>query len=261
MSQDFRADRARSIALNRIPQVTFVFWLIKVLSTTSGETVADFLNNTLGWGLNGTTVFMTALLAAALIWQFSTRRYVPAAYWLVVILISVVGTLITDTMSDQLEIPLWVSTAIFAAALALTFIIWWMREKTLSIKTVYTRRREVFYWVAILFTFALGTAAGDLLSESLDLGYFVATLIFLGAIALVTLAWRFVGANVVACFWAVYILTRPLGASLGDLLSQDPENGGLGVGTTWTSVVFGVAIVALIITDSVRMTRLRREYS
>lgn len=252
-------DHTRTILLNRVPEVTLAFWVIKILSTTTGETFADFLNVDLGLGLSITTWAMGGALLLALALQFGTKRYTSGIYWTVVVLISIVGTLLTDNLTDVLGVPLWVSTLIFSAVLALTFGIWFARERTLSIHTIFTRRRETFYWVAILFTFALGTAAGDLISEGLGLGYLFGTILFAALIGVIAIARFAFKANVVFCFWAAYILTRPLGASIGDLLSQAPADGGLGVGTTITSVVFLVIIVAVAAYLGVKVARQRRE--
>ncbi|TFD83505.1 hypothetical protein E3T61_20910 [Cryobacterium lactosi] len=241
--------------LNKVPEVTLIFWVIKVLATTVGETAADFLNVDLGLGLAVTSIIMAVLLVAALIAQFELRRYVPAVYWLSVVLISVVGTLITDNLTDNLGVPLWITTVVFAVALAITFVVWFTSEKTLSIHSIFTTRRETFYWLAVLFTFALGTAAEDLVVESLNLGFLVALLVFAGAIALVAVAYFVFHLNAVLAFWIAYILTRPLGASTGDLLSQPTADGGLGLGTTGTSALFLAVILALVIVLSVRNKR------
>jgi uncharacterized membrane-anchored protein len=233
--------------LNKVPEITLIFWVIKVLATTVGETAADFLNVDLGLGLTITSLVMAVLLIAALAVQFKTRRYIPAIYWLAVVLISVVGTLITDNLTDSLGVPLWVTTVVFAVALAVTFVAWFVSEKTLSIHSIFTTRRETYYWLAVLFTFALGTAAGDLVAEGLDLGFFVALLVFTGAIALVAVAYFVFHLNAIAAFWIAYVLTRPLGASTGDLLSQSTSDGGLGLGTTGTSVLFLAVILTLVI--------------
>ena len=234
------------VMLNKVPEVTIAFWVIKVLATTVGETAADFLAVTLGLGLSGTTVIMGALTVAALVAQFRARRYRPALYWVAVVLISIVGTLVTDGLVDGLGVSLWVTTLGFALALTVTFSTWWAVERTLSIHTIQTTRRESFYWAAILFTFALGTAAGDLLSEGLALGYAVALAVFAAAIALVALAYNRRLLAAIPAFWAAYVLTRPLGASVGDLLSQAPADGGLGLGTVATSGVFLLVILALV---------------
>lgn len=231
--------------LNKVPEVTAFFWIIKVLATTVGETVADYLNVTVGLGLNGTSAVMSVLLAGALALQFRSRRYVPSLYWAVVVLVSVVGTLLTDNLVDDLGIALWPITLAFAVALAASFGLWYRSERTLSMHSIVTTRREAYYWTTILLTFALGTAAGDLVAEELGLGYGVSVLIFAAAIGVVALAGRTL-LGLVAAFWAAYVLTRPLGASLGDLLSQDRSEGGLGIGTTVTSVLFLAAIVAVV---------------
>lgn len=193
------------------------------------------------------TAVVGVLLLVALVVQFRARRYLAPVYWVAVVLISVVGTLITDHLVDDLGVPLWVTTAVFAVALAGTFAAWFATERTLSIHSIVTTRREVFYWLAILFTFALGTAAGDLLAEALGLGYAVSTALFAAAIALVWLAHTRLGLGAVTAFWAAYVLTRPLGASLGDLLSQPRDAGGLGLGTTGTSAIFLAAIAATVV--------------
>jgi uncharacterized membrane-anchored protein len=232
--------------VNRVPEVTVYFWVIKILATTVGETVADFLNITLGFGLNGTSVVMTALLVLVLAIQFRARRYIPAVYWLAVVLLSIVGTLLTDNLTDNLGVPLPVTTIAFAVGLGLVFAAWYASERTLSIHTIYTARREAFYWMTILLTFALGTAAGDLLAERLAFGYFPSALLFATVIALIAVAHRRFGLAAIPAFWAAYVLTRPLGASVGDFLSQARADGGLGLGTTLTSLLFLVAIVVLV---------------
>jgi uncharacterized membrane-anchored protein len=231
--------------LNKVPEVTLVFWVIKIMSTTVGETGADYLAVHVGLGTAITGAITVSLLLVALFLQLRMRRYVPWIYWLAVVLISVVGTQITDALTDGLGVSLYVSTAAFAAALAATFAVWYRRERTLSIHTIVTRRRELFYWTAILFTFALGTAAGDLATEALGLGFNVGVVVFAALIAAIGAAY-YLGANAVLTFWLAYILTRPLGASLGDLLSQARAYGGLGLGTVTTSIAFLVVIVALV---------------
>src|SRR3954449_7811746 len=233
--------------LNKVPEITLWFWLIKIMCTTVGETAADYLNVNLGFGLTNTTYIAGVLLAALLAVQFRVRRYVPVAYWSVVVVISVFGTLITDNMSDHYKVPLTTSTPIFAAILAIVFAVWWSFERTLSIHTIVTTRREAFYWLAILFTFALGTAAGDLTAEKFSLGYGVSIALFGGMIAAVAFAHYALRMNAVLSFWLAYILTRPLGASIGDFMSQDSHKyGGMGLGTTLTSYIFLGCILALV---------------
>jgi uncharacterized membrane-anchored protein len=231
---------------DEFPEVTIYFWIIKILATTVGETAADFLNTHLHLGLTGTTYVMGSLLIITLFFQFRSTKYVPGIYWLAVVLISVVGTLITDNLVNNVGVPLETTTIIFAVALAVTFAAWYTSEKTLSIHTIYTTRREAFYWSTILFTFALGTAAGDLTAENLHVGYWKSALLFGAVIAVVALAHYGVKLNAVLAFWTAYILTRPLGASLGDYLSQDRDNGGLELGTVMTSALFLVTILGLV---------------
>jgi len=234
--------------LNKVPEVTLYFWIIKILCTTVGETAADYLNATLGFGLVNTTYVTGALLAVLLLTQFQLRRYVPAIYWSAVVVISVFGTLITDNLTDLHGVALTTTTTIFAAVLAVVFVTWFAVERTLSIHSIVTTRREAFYWLAILFTFALGTAAGDLVAEKAGLGYGVSILVWGGAIALIAAAHFTLKTNAVLAFWAAYVLTRPLGASIGDFMSQhDKQYGGLGLGTTNTSYIFLACILTLVV--------------
>ncbi|BFH62759.1 COG4705 family protein [Paenibacillus azoreducens] len=235
------------ILLSKVPEVTIFFWIIKVLCTTVGETFADFLNFNLGFGLTLTTIIMGIAFFLVLFFQFRANKYVPGIYWLTVVLISVFGTLVTDNLTDNVGIPLETSTIVFSALLGLTFLFWYLSEKTLSIHSIYTRKREVFYWLTILFTFALGTAVGDLFSEQLGLGYLLTGITVVIIIACVFLAYKFLKLDGILAFWIAYILTRPLGASLGDYLSQPTNNGALGLGTTVTSVIFLITILAIIV--------------
>lgn len=245
-------DREHGEMLNKVPQLTIYFWIIKIMATTVGETVADLLAVKLNLGLVVASLIVGVLLLIALFVQLRMHKYVPAIYWIAVVLISVAGTLITDNLVDNLGVPLWVTAVVFAIALCATFVAWYAVEKSLSVHTIKTRRRELFYWSAILFTFALGTAGGDLLAEGAHLGYALSALLFAGSIGLVTLAYFRFGLNAVVAFWIAYVLTRPLGASLGDLMSQPRSNGGLGLGTIDTSAAFLVVILCLVIFMSQR---------
>jgi uncharacterized membrane-anchored protein len=232
-------------ALNRVPEVTVFFWVIKVLCTTVGESAADYVNETIGLGLGRTTVLFGVLLVAALVVQFRLRRYVPAPYWLVVVLVSVFGTLVTDNLTDGLGVDLALSTPVFALLLAAAFAAWYRSERTLSIHTISTTRREAFYWVVVGITFALGTAAGDLLVDRLSFSLLAAVVVYALAIAVVYAAYR-LGAGPVLTFWVGYVLTRPLGGSTGDWLSGDRSDGGVGLGTLGTSLLFLVAIAGTV---------------
>jgi uncharacterized membrane-anchored protein len=235
----------RRTMLNKVPEVTVYFWVIKILCTTVGESFADYVNETLGFGLGNTTLVFSVALVAVLVAQFRLRRYVPAVYWLAVVLISVVGTLLTDNLTDGMGVPLWVSTAVFTVALAGVFAVWFAREKTLSIHSIVTTPREAFYWLTVLVTFALGTAAGDWTLDLTGWSAGVSVLLPLGLIVAVFAAWK-AGAGPVLCFWLAYILTRPLGANIGDFLASGRDEGGAGLGTLGTSVLFLGTILAVV---------------
>lgn len=233
--------------LNKVPEITVYFWVIKVLCTTVGETFADNLNENLGLGLTNTSYLMGALLIAVLVFQFRARKYVPGIYWLAVVLISVVGTLVSDNLVENYGVTLETTTIAFSAILICVFASWYAVERTLSVHTIFTTRREAFYWLAILFTFALGTSAGDFLSEQLELGYLAALGIFAGAIVVVAVLHFGLRMNAILSFWLAYILTRPLGASIGDYLASPTGEGGLGLGTNLTSIIFLSTILALVV--------------
>lgn len=241
--------------LNRVPEVTASFWIIKVLATTVGETAADFLSVNLNLGLSVTSYVMSGVLLIALLNQFRLKRYIPVSYWVVVVLMSITGTLITDRLVDNLGVSLMTTTIVFSIVLIAVFGLWYSNEKTLAMHSINTARRERFYWAAILFTFALGTATGDLLAEASGLGYAQSTLVFGVLIAVVAVAYYYFRLNAVLAFWIAYILTRPLGASAGDLLSQPTTNGGFGLGTVETSMLFLSIIASLIIYLSLKQKR------
>jgi uncharacterized membrane-anchored protein len=232
--------------LNKVPEVTLYFWIIKILCTTVGESFADYVNETLKFGLTNTTILFSVALVIALVVQFRKDRYVPSIYWLAVVLISVVGTLLTDNLTDARGVPLWISSTIFAVLLAGVFAAWYARERTLSIHSINTTPREGWYWLVVLVTFALGTAVGDWTLELTGWSPGVSILLPAGLIAAVFVAWK-LGAGPVLCFWMAYILTRPLGANIGDFLASPKADGGLGLGTLVTSLIFLAAILATVI--------------
>jgi uncharacterized membrane-anchored protein len=238
--------------INRVPLVTVFFWLIKLLAVTMGETAADFLAVNLGLGLTATTAIMVVVLAAVMVLQFSQKAYIPWTYWLAVVMVSIVGTLVTDNLVDTLGVPLTVTTAFFTVALVATFLCWYAAEKTLSIHTVFTDSREAYYWLAILLTFALGTAAGDLVAEQFGLGYMATGVLFGLIIASLAFGYFALSLDPILGFWLAYIFTRPLGASFGDFLSQPAEYGGMGLGTIVTSACFLTAIAALVLLLTLR---------
>jgi uncharacterized membrane-anchored protein len=244
--------------LNKVPEVTAYFWLIKCLCTTVGETFSDDLLSSWAGGDNASVhaqntallhlTFVTAgVLAVTLLVQFTRRRYMAPIYWLNVVLISVFGTQLTDNFEGNGAVPnnMVAITIVSAALVAIVFAAWWYVERTLSMHSIRTRRREAFYWLAVCATFAMGTAVGDLIAEKLSMGYLTTLLLFVVVIVVIAAVWRFTRASGVLMFWLAYIMTRPLGASTGDLLSQH-GNQGLGLGVHVTSDIFLGLILALV---------------
>jgi uncharacterized membrane-anchored protein len=230
--------------LRKVPAIILIFWIIKVLTTAMGEVTSDYLvhqfNPIIAVGLGGIA------LAAALALQFSARRYVAWIYWLAVVMVAIFGTMVADVLHVGLGIPYLVTTAFFAVILAVTFAAWYSSEKTLSIHTIHTRRRETFYWAAVMATFALGTAAGDMTASTLGLGYFASGVLFAVLIAIPAVAyWRF-NLNGILAFWIAYILTRPLGATFADWLGRARNLSGLGLGTGLVSLCLTIVIVILV---------------
>lgn len=247
MTLDTRtADHVGARLLNKVPEITIWFWIIKILCTTVGESFADWINQTLGVGLTNTALIFTVVLAVVLTVQVRLRQYVPFIYWLTVVVVSITGTLYTDILTDSRGVPLAVSTSVFAAILAIVFGVWYGRERTLSIHSIVTRPREGFYWLAVLVTFALGTAAGDWTLELTGWGPGKSVLLPAALIAIVVGCWRLGGQPVLA-FWLAYILTRPLGANIGDWFATPKSEQGLGIGTALTSVIFLVAILLTVV--------------
>ncbi|MEU2622057.1 hypothetical protein ABZ642_28680 [Streptomyces sp. NPDC007157] len=236
---------------SKVPEVTVSFWMIKVLCTTVGETAADLLNKKAGLGLTGVSVLMSALLAVVLVIQFRSGAYRPGVYWSAVALISVVTTLASDDLTDIMGVPPEASTTVFALLLAVVFVVWYRRERILSVRHIDTTSRESFYWSAVLSTFALGTTAGDLVSERIDLGYWLSAVLYAVVIAAVALAHFALDLDGLWSFWIAYVLTRPLGASTGDYLSRPIGDGGLGLGTVVTSALFLAVIFGLVVHLSV----------
>jgi uncharacterized membrane-anchored protein len=230
--------------LNKVPQITIFFWIVKVLTTGMGEVASDFLahqlNPVIAVGLAG------ICLAAALALQISVRRYITWIYWLSVIMVSIFGTMAADVLHIGFGIPYIISTIFFVAALAIIFIVWYVNEKTLSIHSIYTRRREIFYWFTIMATFALGTAAGDMTATTMHLGYFLSGIMFTLLIVIPALGYLWFGLNEVFTFWFAYIITRPLGASFADWVGVSHSRGGLGLGTGLVSLVLLIIIISFV---------------
>lgn len=236
--------------LSKVPEITVLFWITKVLTTGMGEVFSDYLvkhiDPIIAVGLTG------IVLAASLVLQFYVRRYVTWIYWLVVVMVSIFGTMAADVVHVILGIPYLVSTAFFAGVLAVIFVIWYRLEKTLSIHSVYTRKREIFYWCTVLGTFALGTASGDMTASTLHLGYFSSGVLFAVLLAVPAIGYWLFRFNEIFAFWFAYIMTRPVGASFSDWISVPQSRGGLGVGEGPVSLVLTIIIVVLVGYLSVR---------
>ncbi|MFI6253504.1 hypothetical protein [Streptomyces sp. NPDC051016] len=245
---DTAASPGRRSRRNKVPEVTVCFWIIKVLCPTVGGTIADLLDEKAGIGPTGVSVLTSALLAVVLVVQFRTAAHRAGVYWTAVALISVVATLISDDLTDSMGVPLETGTTVFAIVLAVVFAVWYRRERTLSLHSIDTTGRESFYWLAVLCAFALGTAAGDLISERMDFGHWLSAVLFGLVIAAVALAHFALDLDAVWSFWIAYVLTRPLGVSIGDYLSHPAGDGGLGLGAVLTGALFLSLVLALAVT-------------
>lgn len=230
--------------LRKVPEVTVIFWVAKLLTTAMGESISDWLVNK----INPYVAVMggAVALAIALSLQFYARKYVAWVYWLAAAMVAVFGTMAADAVHKQLGVPYALSSAVFAIALVVIFAAWHKSEGTLSIHTITTRRREVFYWLTVMATFALGTATGDLTAYTFGLGYFGSALLFIGIILIPALGFWFFGLNEVAAFWAAYIITRPLGASFADWFGKPHSTTGLGFGDGIVSFVLFILLACVI---------------
>jgi uncharacterized membrane-anchored protein len=230
--------------IRKVPAIGAYFWIIKILTTAMGEVTSDFLV------VQTRAIVAVALggigLVAALLVQLSVHRYVAWSYWLAVVMVAIFGTMVADVIHVGLGIPYLVTTAFFLVVLVVTFVAWYGTERTLSIHTIYTRRREAFYWATVMATFALGTAAGDMTASTVGLGFFASGVMFAVLIALPALAYRLFDLNAILAFWVAYVLTRPLGASFADWLGKAPALSGLGLGTGSVSLVLTAVIVILV---------------
>jgi uncharacterized membrane-anchored protein len=230
--------------VNKVAEVTILFWIIKVLTTGMGESASDYLVHRFAPAL----VVVPAGLAflAALAWQLRAPKYVPWIYWLTVAMVAVFGTMAADALHVGLGVPYVASTTFFAVALIVVFSVWQATEKTLSVHDIDTPRRELFYWATVLTTFALGTALGDFTAVTLHLGYFSSGLLFAALIAIPAIGYRWFGMNEVLAFWFAYILTRPLGASFADWMGVSHARGGLALGNGPVTLVLAIMIVVLV---------------
>jgi uncharacterized membrane-anchored protein len=230
--------------LSKVPEVTVFFWIVKALTTAMGESTSDYLVHRMPPVVAVLIGF--AAFCVALVIQFRVRRYVAWAYWFAVAMVGLFGTMAADVLHVGLGVPYVVSTVLFVVVLAAVFITWYAVERTLSIHSIYTPRRELFYWAAVVSTFALGTAVGDLTAITLKLGYFSSGLLFAGLILIPAVGyWRF-GLNSVFAFWFAYVLTRPVGASFADWFGKPRSVGGLAFGSGQVSLVLAALITCFV---------------
>lgn len=243
-------EQAGPVRLSKVADVTALFWIIKILTTATGETASDWLLNRgegqPGLGVPGALAIDLAMFVTAFALQFRVRRYVPAVYWFAVAAVAIMGTVAADLIHFVVGVPLWATTTLYAAVLAVDLVIWYRTEGTLSVHSITTRRREIYYWVAVFFTFALGTAVGDLTALAWNLGFLVSGFLFLGLILVPAVAHLRFRANAVLMFWMAYVLTRPLGASFADWLAVPPSEGGQGLGTAGVTLVAAAVIIGLV---------------
>jgi uncharacterized membrane-anchored protein len=233
--------------LNKLPEITLLFWIMKICATTLGETAGDLLSMTLNVGYAISSLILISVFFATLFTQLSSKKYNPLLYWMVILSTSTAGTTISDFMDRTLHFGYAKGSLVLISLLSVTLLAWYMSEKSLSVTSITTRKGEVFYWIAILFSNTLGTAFGDFLADSSGLGFGGGALLVSSAILLIILAKYYTKISPILLFWFAFILTRPLGATVGDLLTKVPAKGGLGFGTIGSSVVLLTILCGLII--------------
>ncbi|MEP6628135.1 MAG: hypothetical protein ABJA32_09140 [Ginsengibacter sp.] len=233
--------------INRVASLGVLFWVIKIFSTTVGETAADYVSVNLNLGLVLTAILMGVITIGATFWNFKQKKYFPPAYWLLIVMMSIEGTLITDLLVDQLNVSLLILDIGFTIAMGLLFYFWYKKEHTLSIHSINNDKREIFYWWIVLTTFALGTGVGDTISEYLNFGYLNSLILFGSIFILAGVLYYFKIISGVLAFWVAFIVTRPIGASLGDLFIQSPKDGGLGISVGIINIIFFIVIIASVI--------------
>lgn len=232
--------------INRVASLGFLFWVVKIFSTTVGETAADYVSDNLGLGLTKTTVLMGIITIGVALWNFQLKKYFPPAYWLLIVMMSIEGTLITDLLVDKLNVSLLILDFVFTIAMILLFYFWYKKEHTLSIHSINNDGREIFYWLIVLTTFALGTGVGDTVSEHLNFGYLHSLILFGSIFILSGILYYFKIINGGLAFWIAFIVTRPIGASLGDLFIQQPKDGGFGIPIAIINIIFFIVIIASV---------------
>ena len=240
---------------NKIPALTLLFWIMKITATTLGETGGDYIAQTLNIGYATSTIIFFSFFIVLVIAQLMSKGYIPAIYWAVIVATSTSGTTMSDYMDRTLELGYALGSLILISILILVLITWKITEKTVSVTNIQSRRGELFYWTAILFSNTLGTALGDFLADDSGLGFGGSALLITGVLLLVVLAYYFTKISRVILFWIAFVLTRPFGATFGDLLTKSKEKGGLGYGTVGASLILLGLLVALIIYETIHLKK------
>ena len=233
--------------INRVAHLGVLFWIIKIFSTTVGETAADYVSDNLKFGLIVTAILMAVITIGAVFWNFKQKKYYPPSYWLLIVMMSIEGTLITDLLVEKLNVSILILDVVFTITMALMFYLWYKKEHSLSIHSINNDKREIFYWLIVLTTFALGTGVGDTISEHLNFGYLPSLILFGSIFILSGVLNYFKVISGVLAFWIAFIVTRPIGASLGDLFIQSPKDGGLGISVAIINIVFFIVIIASVV--------------
>ncbi len=245
--------------MKKLPEITLLFWIMKICATTLGETAGDLLAQTLNVGYAISSLILIGIFFVTLLGQLAAKRYIPALYWAVILATSTAGTTMSDYMDRTLGLGYATGALILITILALILGLWWLSEKSLSVTDVQSRRAELFYWTAILFSNTLGTALGDYLADDSGLGFAGGALLIGSLLALVVLAHYFTRISSVLLFWIAFVLTRPFGATVGDLLTKDPSKNGLGFGTIGSSLILFAVLVGLVIYTTIQLRRPRLE--
>lgn len=245
--------------MKKIPEITALFWIMKICATTLGETAGDLLSMTLNVGYAVSTLILLGGFLITLFMQFSTKKYVPVIYWLVILSTSTAGTTMSDFMDRTLGLGYATGSLILVSLLAITLFIWRKLEHTLSVTDIKTKRGEVFYWTAILVSNTLGTALGDYLADDSGLGFAGGAILIGSLLAIIVLAHYFTKISSVFLFWIAFVLTRPFGATFGDLLTKTTEKGGVGFGTIGSSLILFSILLLLVIYTSINLNQISKK--
>jgi uncharacterized membrane-anchored protein len=239
--------------INRVARLGILFWVIKIFSTTVGETAADYVSVNLNLGLVLTTLLMGVITIGVTFWNFKLKKYFPPAYWLLIVMMSIEGTLITDLLVEKLNVSIYTLDVVFTIAMGLLFYFWYKKEHTLSIHSINNDDREMFYWLIVLTTFALGTGVGDTISEQLSFGYLHSLILFGSIFILSGVLYYLKIISGVLAFWIAFIVTRPIGASLGDLFIQSPKDGGFGISVGTINIIFSMTLAYKISNNFIKV--------